>query len=396
MAYQQQPDAFIWLVRTDGVMVTMAIDRAQEVIAWSRQITAGGFESVASIPSDSNDVVYALVRREIGGQVVRYVEVFDSTLYTDAAVTGSSDAGATTWAGLNHLEGQTVDVVADGSVMPVQVVSSGQITLSRKAYRVEIGLHFESTIQTLTPEVGTTEGTTQSAKKRTSEVTMRFLETTGAECNGQVIPFRTFGPKILNQPAPLFTGDHYFGKWAGRRARTRYLFSSASRCHSTFCPSSPLSPATGLTMIRNATAGDIPALIELGARMYLESRYAETSPFDEQKCAELAQHLIAAPGGCVLVAERDSQVIGWLAGGIAEQWFSRKLMAFEYGLFIAPEHRGGSAGPRLAKTFIAWAADNGAAVINMGITTGVHEERTGAMYERLGLSRTGLLYSKEI
>ena len=78
MAYQQQPDAFIWLVRTDGVMVTMAIDRAQEVIAWSRQITAGGFESVASIPSDSNDVVYALVRREIGGQVVRYVEVFDS------------------------------------------------------------------------------------------------------------------------------------------------------------------------------------------------------------------------------------------------------------------------------------------------------------------------------
>ncbi|MDR8482020.1 hypothetical protein OSC16_26600, partial [Serratia nevei] len=205
MAYQQQPDAFIWLVRTDGVMVTMAIDRAQEVIAWSRQITAGGFESVASIPSDSNDVIYALVRREIGGQVVRYVEVFDSTLYTDAAVTGSSEAGATTWAGLNHLEGQTVDIVADGSVMPVQVVSSGQITLTRKAHRVEIGLHFESTIQTLTPEVGTTEGTTQSAKKRTSEVTMRFLETTGAECNGQVIPFRTFGPKILNQPAPLFT-----------------------------------------------------------------------------------------------------------------------------------------------------------------------------------------------
>ncbi|MDR8482125.1 hypothetical protein OSC16_27195, partial [Serratia nevei] len=205
MAYQQQPDAFIWLVRTDGVMVTMAIDRAQEVIAWSRQITAGGFESVASIPSDSNDVVYALVRREVGGQVVRYVEVFDSTLYTDAAVTGSSEAGATTWAGLNHLEGQTVDVVADGSVMPVQVVSGGQITLTRKAHRVEIGLHFESTIQTLTPEVGTTEGTTQSAKKRTSEVTMRFLETTGAECNGQVIPFRTFGPKILNQPAPLFT-----------------------------------------------------------------------------------------------------------------------------------------------------------------------------------------------
>ncbi|MDX7655169.1 hypothetical protein SJQ07_26050, partial [Klebsiella aerogenes] len=88
-------------------------------------------------------------------------------LYTDAAVTGSSDAGATTWGGLSHLEGETVDIVADGSVMPQAVVSSGQITLSRKAYKVEIGLHFETTITTLTPEVATSEGTTQNTRKRT-------------------------------------------------------------------------------------------------------------------------------------------------------------------------------------------------------------------------------------
>ncbi|EOZ9097145.1 hypothetical protein ACQX94_003016 [Klebsiella aerogenes] len=217
MAYQQQPDAFTWLVRNDGVMVTMAIDRAQNVVAWSRQITSGAFESVATIPSATDDVVYAIVRRTVNGQTVRYVEMFSSALYTDAAVTGSSDAGATTWGGLSHLEGETVDIVADGSVMPQAVVSSGQITLSRKAYKVEIGLHFETTITTLTPEVATSEGTTQNTRKRTSEVTMRFLETTGAECNGQVIPFRTFGPKILNQPAPLFTGDHYWGKLGWER-----------------------------------------------------------------------------------------------------------------------------------------------------------------------------------
>ncbi|EFS0401535.1 hypothetical protein LRT60_004522, partial [Salmonella enterica] len=91
------------------------------------------------------------------------------------------------------------------------------------AKSVEIGLHFESTIETLTPEVQTTEGTTQNARKRTSEVTMRFLETTGAECNGQVIPFRRFGPKILNQPAPLFTGDHYWGKLGWERGEDTLL-----------------------------------------------------------------------------------------------------------------------------------------------------------------------------
>lgn len=223
MAYQQQPDAFIWMVRADGAAVTMAIDRGQDVIAWSRQVTDGAFESVATIPSDTDDVVYAIVRREVNGQTVRYVEVFDSNLYTDAAVTGTASEGSATWSGLSHLEGQTVDVVADGAVMPQYTVSSGQITLSRKAKSVEIGLHFESTIETLSPEVSTTEGTTQNAKKRTSEVTMRFLETTGAECNGQVIPFRRFGPKILNQPAPLFTGDHYWGKLGWERGEDTLL-----------------------------------------------------------------------------------------------------------------------------------------------------------------------------
>lgn len=149
-------------------------------------------------------------------------------------------------------------------------------------------------------------------------------------------------------------------------------------------------------MIRNATTADIPSLIELGTRMYLESRYSANSPFDADKCAELAKSLISSPAGCVLVAEKEGQVVGWLGGGIAEQFFSSQLMAFEYGLFVAPEHRGGSAGPRLARTFIDWAKDHGAAVINMGITTGVHAERTGALYSRLGLQLTGQLYSMEV
>ncbi|EMC2288530.1 hypothetical protein VB661_002173 [Salmonella enterica] len=223
VAYQQQPDPFVWLARRDGIAASMAIDRTQDVVAWSRHVTDGAFESVACIPSDTDDVVYVLVRREVNGQTVRYIEVLDNRLSTDSAVTGASSGGATTWTGFAHLEGKTVDVVADGSVMPQAVVSDGQITLTRKANAIEAGLHYETTIQTLTPEVATSEGTTQNAKKRTSEVTMRFLETTGAECNGQVIPFRRFGPQILNQPAPLFTGDHYWGKLGWERGEDSLL-----------------------------------------------------------------------------------------------------------------------------------------------------------------------------
>lgn len=212
MAYQQQPDSIAWLVRADGTMCSMVLDRAQDVIAWSRHVTDGAFESVSSIPTDSGDAVYTIVKREINGETVRYVELLVDDLRSDAAVTGTSEAGAKEWGGLNHLEGKTVDIVADGNVMPAQVVTDGSVTLTRTAKSVAIGLHFDTTIETLTQEVSTSEGTVQNARKRTSEVTMRFLDTTGATCNGQTIPFRRFGPKILNQPAPLFTGDHSWGK----------------------------------------------------------------------------------------------------------------------------------------------------------------------------------------
>ncbi|SMG60163.1 hypothetical protein [Cedecea sp. NFIX57] len=223
MAYQQQSDPFVWMVRNDGVMISMAIDRTQDVIAWSRHLSEGKFESVACIPSISDDVVYVLASRQVNGNTVRYVEVLDSSMNTDAGVTGQSDDGAITWSGFSHLEGKTVDVIADGSVMSQAVVASGQIAIPRKANKIEAGLHYETSIETLTPEIPTSEGTMQNARKRTSEVTLRFLETTGAECNGQVIPFRTFGPKILNQPAPLFTGDHYIGKLGWERGEDTLL-----------------------------------------------------------------------------------------------------------------------------------------------------------------------------
>ncbi len=148
-------------------------------------------------------------------------------------------------------------------------------------------------------------------------------------------------------------------------------------------------------MIRPATKEDIPALVLLGMRMHQESRYRNFS-FSADKCRALAEQLIDSCFGVVLVAEHDGQIIGWMGGGIAEQWFSTDRMAFEYGVFIDAERRGATAGYRLVKAFIAWAKENGVREIRMGITTGIHEERTGELYQRLGLARTGLLYSMEV
>jgi hypothetical protein len=77
VAYQRVPDALLWMVRSDGQLVGMTYEREQQVVGFSRHTTNGTFESVACINGlGSEDEVYVLVNRTIGGSTVRYIERF--------------------------------------------------------------------------------------------------------------------------------------------------------------------------------------------------------------------------------------------------------------------------------------------------------------------------------
>lgn len=208
MAYQHEPESIIWLVRADGVLISVTFEREQDVIAWAQHTTDGAFERVASIPAeDGSDHVWFIVRRTIDGVTKRYIERMDASLNTDSTITGANVAGSTVWTGLDHLEGKTVDVVADGVALNTQVVTGGQITIERPAFVVEIGLHYKTTVVTLTPEIAGAEGTIQAAALRSSRVILRFLNTVGCEFNGDPIPFRQFGAGVLDNVVTPFTGD---------------------------------------------------------------------------------------------------------------------------------------------------------------------------------------------
>jgi hypothetical protein len=51
--------------------------------------------------------------------------------------------------GLSHLEGKTVSILADGAVLPQEVVVSGAITIDRAAVKITAGLQYLSDLQTL-------------------------------------------------------------------------------------------------------------------------------------------------------------------------------------------------------------------------------------------------------
>tara|TARA_Y100000593_G_C4309866_1_gene337831 strand:- start:1493 stop:3253 length:1761 start_codon:yes stop_codon:yes gene_type:complete len=227
MAYQQEPDSVLWCVRSDGTLLGFTYARAEEVVGWHRHIIGGAFssgqavvESVATIPTDSNeDELYMIVKRTINGATRRYVEylsLFDygtdqnDAFYVDSGLTYSGSA-ATVITGLDHLEGQSVTILANGSTHPNKTVSGGSITLDRTATKAHIGLSYTSLLQTMRVEGAGNDSTSQSKTKRINEVTLRLHETVGVEVGADLsdmerIPFRS-SAAAMDTAVPLFTGD---------------------------------------------------------------------------------------------------------------------------------------------------------------------------------------------
>mgnify|MGYP006366807761 CR=1 FL=1 len=210
MCWQQEPDSIIWLVRADGKLASVTYDRDQDVTAWALHDLGGTVESIACIPTTTSDQVWIVIKRTIDGADVRYIERLSLDVRSDSAVvaTGSS---ATVWSGLDHLEGEDVDVVANGYYAGRYTVASGSITLDRAATSVVIGLPYTSTIELLPPEIQTGMGSASGHAMSVSEVSVRFHETTGCkvQASGSTadeLTFRQTGDDVLDQAPALFSG----------------------------------------------------------------------------------------------------------------------------------------------------------------------------------------------
>jgi hypothetical protein len=121
---------------------------------------------------------------------------------------------ATIITGLSHLNGETVDILADGAVHPLRVVSGGQIELEYAASIVHVGLGYESIIKPMRLDVDDAAGNTQGAVKNIRGVTLRLMDTLGLKVTDlneetfREVEFRTTEDNMDAAP-PLFTGDKY-------------------------------------------------------------------------------------------------------------------------------------------------------------------------------------------
>jgi hypothetical protein len=114
--------------------------------------------------------------------------------------------------GLDHLEGKTVTVLADGGTdKPNKVVSSGTITLAYDYFVVTIGLPYSQKITTLSQEKGSQRGTSQGKIQRINQVGFKVnrsykgFNVGGTAATVERVSFRD-PSTLLGTPELLYTG----------------------------------------------------------------------------------------------------------------------------------------------------------------------------------------------
>lgn len=130
---------------------------------------------------------------------------------TGAISSGDWTLSSDTVTGLDHLEGESVTILADGAVHPNVTVSSGSITLNGQYTKVHVGLGYTRQLKTLHIDSGSAAGSSYGSRSRITTLTLRFFETVGCKyraSTGSLKPltFRNIND-ISDEGVPLFTGE---------------------------------------------------------------------------------------------------------------------------------------------------------------------------------------------
>ena len=188
--YQEIPYSCVWCVRDDGVLIGFTFNPEQQITAWHRHDTQGAFESVCCVTENNQNVLYAIVNRTLNGVVTRCIERFAPRQFSDPSYAYFVDCGwtfgilptdtpQTVFGGgyLDHLNGQTVSILADGIVYPQQVVVGGSVSIPNPAQVVHVGLPYTSDFETL--DISSMRADIRDKKKAINAVSLIVDQSSG-------------------------------------------------------------------------------------------------------------------------------------------------------------------------------------------------------------------------
>ena len=227
----QRKTPVYWACLKNGKMIGCTLSIKDNVVAWFDADVSGEVISLCSLPdmNGERDDLYIAVKRKIDGVTKTYLEKMTdglpedeenatNSVFVDCAKTYDFAQDTTEITGLSHLEGLTVDILADGGVQPSRKVENGTITLQSAAKHVVVGIGYKSIVEpsAIVPAEGR-----ERTIKHISKIEAMLLETLGGkaginEATAKEFPYYT-GTQKMTAPIPLFSGAKEIesgGRWS--------------------------------------------------------------------------------------------------------------------------------------------------------------------------------------
>lgn len=128
---------------------------------------------------------------------------------TSAIATGSWCIARDGFSGMDHLNGESVQVAGDGAALPNVTISNGSFTLDRHYCKIHAGLGYKSIVKGL-PYEDERLGTTQGLRQKIETIFVSLFRSLGLKFGVEggtleELPARS-GTDIMDMPPPLFTG----------------------------------------------------------------------------------------------------------------------------------------------------------------------------------------------
>ena len=201
---------------TDGTK-TLAIAGAGYAAGATVTMTAAGFT-----PFTSGSVGKSYTLRAGSDVVTVQVSAYTDSTHVSAVLGGPAPASlrniatadwsamVTVLTGLDHLEGKSVAILGDGSIVPSQPVSGGAVALDGAYSKVTAGLPFTADLETLNLELPAQGGTIQGQMKKIAQVTIRVKDARGVAVGlsqGALQEVKQRSAETLGTAMAAFNGD---------------------------------------------------------------------------------------------------------------------------------------------------------------------------------------------
>ena len=184
---------WLFIANADGNMVVLNTLRSQDINGFT-PMTTQGFVSTLSVVDDQ---LYMINRRTLGGVTSNFIERWSFVMLMDNSIAIANN-NSTTVSGLEHLEGHTVQITADGNVLPERAVSGGSITLTASEVSIpdrdlQIGINFTVSLKTMPVNTNIGSGMNNMRIKKITRINARVYNTFGVFIDGNPIAVRSFG-----------------------------------------------------------------------------------------------------------------------------------------------------------------------------------------------------------